>query len=562
MARSAGGSWNGNVMSAFSENRRRILSLWLPRLPIDRIQRKYKAFSSEVGTGSREENASKKDSDSVALGDAPSVVVARQHNAIVIYAVDDAAARLGLDIGLPLANARAICPELTVFDADEAADRKTLEDIADWCDRFTPLVALDPPHGLYLDITGCAHLFGGERALLQIVCGALTRRGFAVSAAIASTSICARTLTRQASGKIIADGEEACAVSPLLVSALGAGEAITGGLRRAGLKTIGDVASRGRHEITARFGAGFTAHLEHALGEGDAPISPRKPLPDYIVEKRFPEPVATENVIAANLSALAAMLVAAMDKQGKGARRLEAGFFRTDGAVRTIAVDTGRPVTRREVIDRLFRERLEALNDPLDPGFGFDLIRLSASRTEIMVQQQRDLDASVHDNDELAALIDRIAARIGGKRVVVHLPQDTHIPEHAVLAMPAQHHLAAAVQATWPERVASEPPLRPLRLFDRPEPIKVIAEIPDGPPAQFQWRRATHRVTRVEGPERVAMEWWRMQGETLTRDYFRVEDEAGLRFWLYRDGLYDREIVQEEGKPPVQPNWFVHGLFA
>ena len=155
-----------------------------------------------------------------------------------------------------------------------------------------------------------------------------------------------------------------------------------------------------------------------------------------------------------------------MDKQGKGARRLEASFFRTDGAVRTIAVDTGRPVTKAEVIDRLFRERLDALNDPLDPGFGFDLIRLSASRTEIVVQQQRDLDANVHDNDELAALIDRIAARIGGKRVVVHLPQDTHIPERAVLAAPAQHHLAAATQAAWPERIESEPPLRPLRLFD------------------------------------------------------------------------------------------------
>jgi protein ImuB len=213
------------------------------------------------------------------------------------------------------------------------------------------------------------------------------------------------------------------------------------------------------------------------------------------------------------------------------------------------------------MIDRLFRERLDALNDPLDPGFGFDLIRLSASRTEIVVQQQRDLDANVHDNDELTALIDRIAARIGGRRVVVHLPQDTHIPERAVLAAPAQHHLAAAAQAAWPARVEGEPPLRPLRLFEQPEPIKVIAEVPDGPPAWFQWRRAAHTVMRVEGPERVAMEWWRSRSEMLTRDYFRVEDEAGLRFWLYRDGLYDREIEQEEGRL-VQPNWFVHGLFA
>jgi protein ImuB len=530
-------------MSAFSSNRRRILSLWLPRLPIDRIKRRLESNGAE-------------------LDKIPSVVVIKQHNALLLHALDDTAARAGLSIGLPLANARAICPELTVYDADEVADTRTLNDIADWCDRFTPLVALDPPYGLFLDITGCAHLFGGERALLQAVCSALTQRGFAVSGAIAGTSVCARTLTRQASGRIVADGEEAEAVSGLPISALGADDAITKGLRRAGLKTVGDVASRARYEITARFGAPFTTLLEHALGEGDAPISPRKPLPDYIVEKRFPEPIATETMIAMTLSSLAGMLVAAMDKQGKGARRLEASFFRTDGAVRTITVETGRPVTKPDMIDRLFRERLEALNDPLDPGFGFDLIRLSAGRTEIVVQQQRDLDAHVHDNDELSALIDRIAARIGGKRVVVHLPQDTHIPERAVLSAPAQHHLAAASQAAWPARIDGEPPLRPLRLFEKPEPIKVpFATVPDGPPHHFTWRRATHQVVRVEGPERIAMEWWKQDGETLTRDYFRIEDDEGRRFWIFRDGLYDRELVDAEGKPEPA-HWYVHGLFA
>jgi protein ImuB len=510
-----------------------------------------------VDTGSREENASKQNSNND-----PSIVVAKQNNALQIFALDDVAARLGLEVGLPLANARAICPHLRVFDADEVADAKILNDIADWCDRFTPLVALDPPYGLFLDITGCAHLFGGEVALMRMVCDALTRRGFAVSSAIAGTSVCARTMTRHVCGQIIGDGEEAEAVMPLPVSALGADDAITRGLRRAGLKTIGDVASRARHEITARFGADFTTLLEHALGQGDAPISPRKPLPDYIVEKRFAEPVATEGVISATLSRLAETLVMSMDRQGKGARQLEASFFRTDGAVRTIVVDTGRPVTQGEIVDRLFRERLDALNDPLDPGFGFDLIRLSASRTEIVVQQQRDLDATVHDNDELAALIDRIAARIGGRRVVVHLPQDTHIPERAVLAAPAQHHLAAATQGAWPARIESEPPLRPLRLFERPEPIKVpFATVPDGPPHHFTWRRAVHAVVRVEGPERIAMEWWKQDGQVLTRDYFRVEDEAGLRFWIYRDGLYESELRDEEGEP-VPASWFVHGLFA
>jgi protein ImuB len=548
MALLGGGSWNGNVMSAFSRNRRRILSLWLPRLPTDRIKRQLACDK----VAPAEPNA----------GDDPCIVVAKQNNALQISALDDAAADLGLEIGLPLANARAICPQLRVFDADEAADARALNAIADWCDRFTPLVAIDAPDGLFLDITGCVHLFGGEAAMLRRVCGVLTMQGFAVSAAIAATSVCARTINRHVHGCIVRDGEEADAVKPLPVSALGAGAAINTGLRRAGLKTIGDVAARARHEITARFGADFTTLLERALGQGDAPISPRKPLPDYIVEKRFAEPVATDAVISATLSRLAQMLVAAMAQQGKGARRLEADFFRTDGVVRAIVVDTGQPVTKGEVIDRLFRERLDALNDPLDPGFGFDLVRLSASRTEIVVQQQRDLDSRVHDNDELAALIDRIAARIGGRRVVVHLPQDTHIPERAVAAMPAQHHLATASQAAWPACVENEPPLRPLRLFEKPEPIKVpFATVPDGPPHHFTWRRATHAVVRVEGPERIAMEWWKHSGRTLTRDYFRVEDEAGLRFWIYRDGLYGSELATEEGKPAAS-NWFVHGLFA
>src|SRR6266404_7777436 len=203
MALWGGGSWNGNVMSAFSRSRRRILSLWLPRLPTDRIQRQLarttaaqadlnNAFSSEVGTGSREENASKQD--------APCIVVAKQNNALQISALDDAAAHLGLDVGLPLANARAICPQLQVFDADEAADAKALNAIAAWCDRFTPLVALDSPHGLFLDITGCVHLFGGEAAMMRLVCDVLTAQGFTVSAAIAGTAVCARTMTRHVHG--------------------------------------------------------------------------------------------------------------------------------------------------------------------------------------------------------------------------------------------------------------------------------------------------------------------------------------------------------------------------
>jgi protein ImuB len=379
-----------------------------------------------------------------------------------------------------------------------------------------------------------------------------------VSAAIAGTSVCARTLKRYEHGRIVRDGEEAEVVKPLPLFALGADEAIIRGLHRAGLKTVGDVAAREPHEITARFGAAFTALVQKALGQGDAPINPRKPVPDYMAERRFAEPVATDEVITQTLAKLAHMLVMAMDRQGKGARRLEATFFRTDGAVRAIAVDAGRPVTRANFIERLFREKLDALNDPLDPGFGFDLIRLAASRVETVVQEQRDFDTHAQDNDEVAALIDRIAARIGGHRIIVHLPQDTHIPERAMVSVPAQQSLDAAGQATWPERIEAEPPLRPLRLLERPEEIRVTAMFPDGPPAQFEWRRKQHRISRVEGPERIAMEWWRSIGDALkneaTRDYFRVENREGGRFWLYRQGIYRREVTSFR--------WFMHGMFA
>jgi len=492
----------------------------------------------------------------------PWIVAGKLNNALQITAMNDAAAGLGLDIGLPVANARAICPDIEVFDANEAADAQALSHIADWCDRFTPLVALDSPYGLFLDISGCAHLFGGEAAMLGLVCDCLSRQGFAVNAAIAGTPACARTLTRAVQGRIVAAGEEESAIAPLPVFALGADDAITRGLRRAGLKTIGDVALRASHEITARFGAAFTVLLQEALGHSDAPISPRKPLPNFVVEKRFAEPVTTESMIATALSRLAQMLVEAMERQGKGARRLEAAFFRTDGAVRTIIVEAGQPVTGAHVVDRLFREKFEALADPLDPGFGFDLIRLSASRVDIVVQEQRDFDTRAQDNDDVAALIDRLAARIGGHRIMVYLPQNTHIPERAELAVPAQHHLPEALSAQWPQRCESEPPLRPLRMFERPEPIDVIADFPHGPPAHFNWRRARHRIVHVEGPERIAMEWWRQpfgidpveNREARTRDYFRIEDSEGCRFWLYREGIYQREIQTFR--------WFMQGVFA
>ncbi|MDQ8732558.1 DNA polymerase Y family protein [Bradyrhizobium sp. LHD-71] len=546
-------------MSTFSANRRRILSVWLPRLPTDRIRR----LQRQAGAA--------------ALDDEALVVTAKIDNALQVVALNDAAAKAGLVVEMPLATARAMLPALKVLDADPVADGNTLNAIAAWCDRFTPLVALDGADGLFLDITGCAHLFGGEALMLAKVCDALSRQGFIVSGAIAGTAVAARALTRHAHGRVVACGGEALAVAPLPIATLGADEKIVRGLGRAGLKTIGDVAAREPAEITARFGAEFTFLLQQALGQGDAPISPRKPAPDYVAEKRFADPVATNDVIAMTLSSLAAVLTAAMERHGKGARLLEASFFRTDGVVRTIAVEAGQPITRPDIVDRLFAEKLDALADPLDPGFGFDLIRLSALRTVGAIPVQHGFDTAANEAEDVNQLVDRLAARIGRQRIVRYVPQETHIPEHAALAVPAQEGTGTA---TWPAPVRGEPPSRPLRLFERPEPIDVTADFPDGAPAQFRWRRNLHVIIRTEGPERIAMEWWRHREEddvepdeftrlhppqpntevfkrdsrVLTRDYFRAEDRQGVRYWIYREGIFEREVASFR--------WFLHGLFA
>jgi protein ImuB len=463
-----------------------------------------------------------------------------------------AAAKLGLAQGKALADARAMIPYLDVVEADDAADTKLLAAIADWCDRFTPFVAIDPPNGLFLDITGASHLFGGERALMDAARTGIVRQGFAVALAIAGTSVAARACARYSDGVVVAAGGEPQAVAKLPVVALGADPLILHGLKRAGLKTIGQVAARGRAELTSRFGAAFTGRLDCCLGKNEAPISPRRPLPDYMAEHRFADPVATEDIISETLRSLAAALTGVLEQRGEGARILEAAFFRADGAVTRIAVETGRPVRDPAIIARLFGEKLDALADPLDPGFGFDLIRLEATLAERATHEAITFGDHANVEKDIAVLIDQFAARFGPRRIVRFFAQDTHIPEAASVTLPAQFHMPK--EAAWDARSPGEPPRRPLRLLSRPEAIDVTAEIPDAPPRQFRWRRAQHLVTHAEGPERIAMEWWRHNAPMPTRDYFRVEDTDGRRFWLYRDGLYNRETTH--------PQWFMHGVFA
>lgn len=480
---------------------------------------------------------------------APLVVSVRRDNALHIHALDGAAAAQGLFRGQALAAAQAMAHSLHIVPADEKADAALLEAIADWCDRFTPYVATDAPDGLLLDISGAAHLCGGEAAMLSQVMQKIAAQGFVVRGAIAGTSLAARALARHASRSIAPPGGDAGLVAPLPLSALACEGRTRRALNRAGLKTVGQVAARGRSELAERFGKTFVTNLDILLGRPEQVLNPRRPLPDLMAERHFAEPVTSQDAIAASLLALAGALREILEREGQGARLLEAMFFRADGALRRLQVRSGAPLRDPAVMMRLLREKLDALADPLDPGFGFDLIRLEAVLAEKSRPHVLSFDADQNAQAQIGFLIDRLSARFGGHRVLRFVPQDTHIPEAQSVGVPAQD--SDHGHETWTlRRQPDDPPRRPLRLFERAEEVHAIAAVPDGPPLRFRWRRSHFDVTHAEGPERLAMEWWK--GAHPTRDYFRVETQGGQRFWLYRDGLYDG----------FAPRWYLQGIFA
>jgi protein ImuB len=466
--------------------------------------------------------------------------------------VNDAAAALGLTCGTTLADAHAMYPSITVHDVDREADSALLEAVADWCDRYTPLVGLDAPDGLMLDVGGCAHLFGGERALGRDLIERLSKQGLQAHIGLADTPGCAWAVARFGNVSLVSPNEMREALLPLPIAALRIKQGIIGDLAQAGLKKIADVIDRPRAPLAARYGVEFLRRLDQALGREDEVIMPRLPLPSYVVERRFPEPIMLEADVLATIEQLARELGHMLERRGEGARLLQAALFRADGKVYRLEAGAGQPLRDPERIRRLFDERFAVIGDECDPGFGYDLIRLSALASESFMLIQSGL-AGPNDQSELAHLVDRLTARFGAQRVTRLLPGETHIPEFAVTEMPAQITNDKFTALSFAQD--SLAPARPLRLFARPEHVEAIAEVPEGAPAQFRWRHVLHEVVASEGPERIAMEWWRdEQGHALTRDYFRVECKQGARVWLYREGLYGRETNQ--------PRWFLHGLFA
>lgn len=502
---------------------RRYLAAYLPLLPAERLARQ-----------------------SFRAPESPYALIEKQKGALILAACDSGALSLGLVPGLPLADARARVPELATFPHDPGKDQALLDWLVAACERYTPLCAAHLPATILLDITGAVHFYEDEQAIATDLRSRLQKQGLSSRIALGASPDSARALARFACNDIHALPVEALELEPKVLIAL----------RRAGLSTIGHLATRPRTPLATRFGKACTLKLARLLEEEDPHITPRRSPPAITVERRFAEPVAHSEMALTILAELMGEAAIILAERGEGGRRFEARLFRSDGHVVCLAIDTGLPTCDAKLLGRLFRERIDNLADPLDPGFGYDMIKLDVPRTEPLVPEQVEIDGPPNHEGDWRVLLDQLSIRLGSERVRFFHARESHIPERASFTRAATAKIPAQ---SWPEPDPEDPPMRPLTLFDPPQPIEVTAGFPDGEPRSFRWRRQVYRVSSIEGPERIAPEWWRHargyepDNGRRNRDYYRAEDGQGKRFWLFR---YGSDLDAE------RPNWYLHGAFA
>jgi protein ImuB len=510
-----------------------------------------------------------------------------------------AAQEAGLFPGQTLADARALEPKVAVDDADPAGDLAALAAFATWCGRYTPWTAVDGLEnggagGLWLDITGCAHLFApdqqGEDALLDDLVGRFAAAGYAARAGLADTPGAAWAVARFAypagarfsnpmgTSTIVPPGEQQAALAALPIAALRLPAETIDGLARLGLRQIGDLTALPRAGLARRFGETVTRRLDQALGHMAEPLSPQAPAPSWRVCANFAEPLGEPAAVGAAVNRLTEALCARLATADRGARRLELSLYRVggddvrnggvrNGGISTGRVDTVNVGTSRASRDaghllRLINEQLDRLPEPHPDSAqaieqAIEFMSLTARITESLPAAQTSYIGGGRKSDSigLEQLIDRLAARLGAGNVVRFEPRESHLPERAQAVSPALGSTPKPAPPLLPTMACPRPP----RLLPRPEPVTAIAPVPDDPPMLFRWRRRSHRIVRAEGPERLAPEWWRRPSALGhdTRDYYRVEDADGRRFWLYREGLYDRD-----GHISEPPRWYLHGFFG
>jgi protein ImuB len=467
-----------------------------------------------------------------------------------IAAVSLEAARLKLYPGQKATDAFALVPELSTAEAEPEADAAALAELACWCVRFSPAVAMAPPDGLFLDIEGVAHLWGREARMLADFRARLLANGLPFRLAVADTPGAAWALAHFGEDGAIAppDGQAAL-LAPLPPQALRLEPETAAQIERLGLRRLSQLMDIPRAPLGRRFGAETLRRLDQALGRAPEALSFTRPPTPWFARLAFAEPISAPEDMARVARDIAVKLCAQLEAKDQGARRFELAYHRLDN--KTLSVSVGLSLAGRDPVRlaRLFAPKLEAL----DPGFGVEAATLAAYEVEPTGARQRLLDGGAQTSDEgLAPLVDRLVNRLGEDRVWLAGAAQSHVPELAVARGRPLAHSASAGPAWNPEAP------RPVRLFRRPEPVDgVIALTPDDPPTQFRWRGRVHRVRRAEGPERIGEEWWKADIDDVSvghvRDYYRVEDQEGARFWLFRAGLYQ----------PDQPaKWWLHGVFG
>jgi protein ImuB len=483
--------------------------------------------------------------------EAPLVLVGREGRRRVVLAADAAARRAGLRVGMPAAKAQALVPGLFVKDAEPAADAEALDQLALWALQcYAPVAAADPPDGLVIDTTGAAHLHGGEDAMLQGMVERLAASGIATRAALADSWGAAHAFARYgARPAIVIPAEESeKAILDLPIAALRLPKNMVEDLSVLGFERIGELAAKPRAPLALRFGPELGRRLDQAMGRLSEPIDPVRP-PDLIeAQCVFAEPISAAETIARTTGKLVTQLCEMLETKGLGARRLDLLFHRVDNRIEAICIGTALPVRDAKRLTQLLCDKFEAI----DPGFGIEIMHLAATLAEPLAQKQTISSLIEEPEAGVSCLIDTLANRVGEQHLYRFAPVASDVPERSVQKIaPA----APDTGETWPDPWPDPWP-RPSRLLPAPEPIETVALLPDHPPVSFTWRGIRRRVKCADGPERVFGEWWKRDVElSAVRDYFRIEDEAGERFWIYRAG-------DGEDAATGSHRWFLHGIFG
>lgn len=512
---------------------RRILSLWCAQLPVDRW-RLVQGLAEGEGADA-----------------APLALITETAHGPRIAAANRMGLAAGAAPGMMLADARTLCPSLAVAPSDPAGDLAFLEQLASWAQRWGPWSALDPPDGVIVDVTGVAHLFGGESALLSDASAILTRRGLAARLAIAPTAGAAWALAHHGPANAILHGEDDAAqrLAALPVAALRLDDDTITLLKRLGLKRLEDLQGVHREALVRRFrnrrsaAANPLIRMDQLLGRVPEPLLPVLATEAPLVQRRLLEPIRHRELLEQVVADLTVDMARLLEGEALGARRLELGMWKVDGEVVVRCLEVAAPSRDPVHLASLFGRKL----DGVDAGFGIEMVRLRASWTEPVTLAQKDFEnAAETHGTSLAACIDRLTVRLGPGAVRRPVTRTSHVPERA-------QRWQAPLEPEKAVQSELELHARPPKLLDRPEPIGVIYETPDGLPRTFRWRGNAHEVVRAEGPERIAPEWWRERSTVRLRDYYRIEDSKGRRYWIYRNGL------PGDGRGGL-PEWFLQGL--